>query len=186
MDCTIAGIDAVLKVQKPRNDWEFYVCSEVQKRVPAQLAPAFMSIPRNYVFHDGGVFVSYHQKLGTLLDIINIVKSCQGNKFSIEPMAVFFTIELLQMIEALHGAGIIHADLKADNLLLMVGDTPQSSVLTILFQHIPTLDSEASSPEEMFQGNSPTLQLIDFGRSIDLTLLQDNVTFNKVWTQFWW
>ena len=186
MDCTISGIDAVLKVQKPANDWEFYVCSQVQQRIPEHLAQAFMSIPRNYAFQDGGVFVSYHQKLGTLLDIINIVKSCQGNKFSIEPMAVFFTIELLQMIEALHGAGIIHADLKADNLLLMVGDTPQSSVLTFLFQHIPTLDSEASSPEEMFQGNSPTLQLIDFGRSIDLTLLQDNVTFNKVWTQFWW
>ena len=32
----------------------------------------------------------------------------------------------------------------------------------------------------MFSGNSPTIQLIDFGRSIDLTLLPSNVSFNKV------
>ena len=82
-----------------------------------------MAIPRNYVFQDGGVFVSYHQKLGTLLDIINIVKKCQGNKFSVEPMAVFFTVELLGMIDALHTVGIIHGDLKADNLLLQVGQS---------------------------------------------------------------
>ena len=117
------GIDAVLKVQKPANDWEFYVCTAVQQRIPRQLTSAFMAIPRNYVFQDGGVFVSYHQKLGTLLDIINIVKKCQGNKFSIEPMAVFFTVELLGMIDALHTVGIIHGDLKADNLLLQVGQS---------------------------------------------------------------
>ena len=26
MNSTISGIDAVLKVQKPANDWEWYVC----------------------------------------------------------------------------------------------------------------------------------------------------------------
>ena len=120
MDCTIAGIDAVLKVQKSAtvNDWEFYLCTEVQSRLAPGLRPAFMSVPRNYVFTDGGILVSYHQKFGTLLDIVNIVKTCQVAKTSIEPMAVYFTIELLKMIEGLHDAGILHADLKADNLLL--------------------------------------------------------------------
>ena len=42
------------------------------------------------------------------------------------------------------------------------------------------LDSSAASAEEMFSGNSSTIQLIDFGRSIDLTLLPSNVSFNKV------
>ena len=32
----------------------------------------------------------------------------------------------------------------------------------------------------MFQDGSPTLQLIDFGRSIDLTLLPPDMTFTKV------
>merc|ERR1712130_125669 len=75
MDCTIAGIDAVLKVQKPARDWEFYICKEVEKRVDSSIQHGFMAIPRNYAFSDGGIFVSYHQKLGTLLDIVNISKS---------------------------------------------------------------------------------------------------------------
>ena len=121
MDCTISGIDAVLKVQKPANDWEFYICTEVQRRMGDDLmACAFMAIPRNYVFSDGGVFVSYHQKFGTLLDIINTIKTANVGKTCIEPMAIYFTIELLRMVEALHEIGIIHADLKADNLLLQV------------------------------------------------------------------
>ena len=121
MDCTISGIDAVLKVQKPANDWEFYICSQVQRRMGEDLmTQAFMSIPRNYVFSDGGIFVSYHQRFGTLLDIINIMKTAMVKKTSIEPMAIYFTIELLKMVEALHKVGIIHADLKADNLLLQV------------------------------------------------------------------
>ena len=125
------GIDAVLKVQKPANDWEFYICTEVQRRIPKPLSSAFMAIPRNYVFQDGGVFVSYHQKLGTLLDIINIVKKVQGNKFCIEPMAAFFTIELLGMVDALHKAGIVHADLKADNLLIQVSQCYEEKILII-------------------------------------------------------
>ena len=123
MDCTISGIDAVLKVQKPANDWEFYICTEVQRRMGDDLmACAFMAIPRNYVFSDGGIFVSYHQKFGTLLNIINVIKTANVGKTCIEPMAIYFTIELLRMVEALHEIGIIHADLKPDNLLLQVKD----------------------------------------------------------------
>eukprot|EP00092_Neocalanus_flemingeri_P017494 GFUD01018923.1.p1 GENE.GFUD01018923.1~~GFUD01018923.1.p1 ORF type:complete len:1477 (+),score=489.36 GFUD01018923.1:88-4518(+) len=165
MNCTISGIDAVLKVQKPANDWEFYMCKEVEKRLNKDLLPAFMSIPRNYAFSDGGIFVSYHQKLGTLLDIINITKQCGVQKSCIEPMAIYFTLEMLTMVEALHGAGILHADIKADNFLL---------------QNIPTPDMSAGSPEEMFRSKSMSLQLIDFGRAIDLKLLPKDIFFTQV------
>merc|ERR1719319_966692 len=89
-DSTIAGIDAVLKVQKPANEWEWYICTEVQERLQqgpdARLENGFMSIPRCYSFDDGGIFVSYHQKLGTLLDITNLTKKCGVQKSCIEPM----------------------------------------------------------------------------------------------------
>jgi len=165
MDCTITGIDAVLKVQKPANDWEFYICTQVQSRLSEEMRQAFMSVPRNYVFNDGGVFVSYHQKFGTLLDIINIVKTCNIGKMSIEPMAIYFTIELISMIESLHEAGIIHADLKPDNLLL---------------QNVPALPAGVSSSEELFEDHQLSLQLIDFGRSIDMKLLPQGASFSKV------
>ena len=119
IDCTISGIDAVLKVQKPARDWEFYVCKEVENRVDPSLQHGFMAIPRNYAFSDGSIFVSYHQKLGTLLDIINISKT-NVQVSGIEPMAIYFTLEMLTMIEALHNADILHADIKADNFLLQV------------------------------------------------------------------
>ena len=146
LDCTIAGIDAVLKVQKPANDWEFYICTQVQRRVPVDIKTAFMSIPRNYVFSDGGVFVSYHQKFGTLLDIINIVKTSQVGKMSIEPMAIYFTIELLKIVEAIHEAGIIHADLKPDNLLLQVNKNirldwcPRQKLCHVFQQYFEEMD----------------------------------------------
>jgi len=164
MDCTIAGIDAVLKVQKPARDWEFYICKEVEKRVDSSIQHGFMAIPRNYAFSDGGIFVSYHQKLGTLLDIVNISKS-HVQKSGIEPMAMYFTIEMLSMIEALHGADILHADLKADNFLL---------------QNIPTLNQSATSSQEMFCNKQLSLQLIDFGKSIDLRLFPKNISFSQV------
>ena len=33
-----------------------------------------LAVFRNYSFTDGGIFVSYHQEMGNLLDIINTVK----------------------------------------------------------------------------------------------------------------
>jgi checkpoint serine/threonine-protein kinase len=37
---------------------------------------------------------------------------------SAQAVAVFYTIELLRMLEVLHEAGIIHGDFKPDNLLV--------------------------------------------------------------------
>jgi len=164
VNCTISGIDAVLKVQKPARDWEFYICKMVEERVDPRLQNAFMAIPRNYAFADGGIFVSYHQKLGTLLDVINISKT-YVQKSGIEPMAIYFTLEMLTMIEALHSVGILHADIKADNFLL---------------QNIPSLDQSAGSPEGLFSKQQLSLQLIDFGKSIDLTLFPKNIAFTQV------
>jgi len=165
MDCTISGIDAVLKVQKPANDWEFYVCKQLEKRLTKDILHGFMSIPRNYAFSDGGIFVSYHQKLGTLLDIINITKTSSVQKTCIEPMTIYFAIEMLTIIENLHQAGILHADIKPDNFLL---------------QNIPSLDINAASADGMFISKALSLQLIDFGRSIDLKLFPSDISFTKV------
>ena len=154
---------------------------EVGLRVSPSMRSAFMSSPRNYSFANGSIFVSYHQvkstlkkaandsmlpqKLGSMLDIVNITKTCGVQKTCIEPMATYFTIEMLGMVDALHKAEILHADIKADNFLL---------------QGIPLPNQAATSMEEMFQELSPSLQLIDFGKSIDLKLLPKDILFTKV------
>ena len=105
------------------------------------------------------------QKLGSMLDIVNITKTSGVQKSCIEPMAIYFTIEMLGMVDALHKAEILHADIKADNFLL---------------QGIPLPNQGAKSANEMFKDLSPALQLIDFGKSIDLRLLPKNILFTKV------
>lgn len=35
-----------------------------------------------------------------------------------EVLCIYYTIEMLYMLEALHGASIIHGDFKPDNLLI--------------------------------------------------------------------
>ena len=158
------------------------VFREVGLRVAPSMRLAFMSSPRNYSFVNGSIFVSYHQvnthaleanteqfippqKLGSMLDIVNIAKTCGVQKSCIEPMATYFTIEMLGMVEALHKAEILHADIKADNFLL---------------QDIPLPNQAAKSVEEMFKELPSSLQLIDFGKSIDLKLLPKGILFTKV------
>lgn len=35
-----------------------------------------------------------------------------------EVLCIYYTIEMLHMLETLHGVGIIHGDFKPDNLLI--------------------------------------------------------------------
>ena len=75
-------------------------------------------------------------------------------KTSIEPIAVFFTIEMLQILEKLQKSNIIHGDIKPDNFLV---------------QRKPDFS------QELFK--KATLQMIDFGVSIDMNLFHPNQTF---------
>ena len=74
------------------------------------------------------------QKLGSMLDIVNITKTCGVQKSCIEPMATYFTIEMLGMVDALHKAEILHADIKADNFLLQGIPLPNQVLLTRINQ----------------------------------------------------
>ena len=75
-----------------------------------------MSIPRCYVFNDGSIFVSEHQPF-TLLDVCNKV-GLLGDINGRELLAVYFTIEMLHVLEKLKKADIIHADIKPENFMI--------------------------------------------------------------------
>jgi len=152
---TIAEMDSVLKVQKAQpNEWEFYICTELHQRLPSKEDTQwFMSIPRCYVFNDGSIFVSEHQPF-TLLDVCNTVGSL--GDYGRELLAVYFTIEMLHILEKLQLANIIHADLKPENLMV---------------QRIPRLNDNAANLDKLFDKMTPALILIDFGISIDMKLM---------------
>ena len=53
----------------------------------------FMSTPRCYTYADGNIMVTQYQRMGTLLDLVNLTKN--ADKQIIEPIAIYLTAELL-------------------------------------------------------------------------------------------
>jgi len=146
--------DSVLKVQMPANDWEWYCLNQIHSRFESLSHPlkeedtlwegGFMWTPRCYTYADGNILVTQHQRMGTLLDLVNLTKN--ADKQIIEPIAIYLTAELLGLLELLHSMKIVHADIKPDNFLV---------------RHTPSTRVESS------------LQLIDFGKAIDLVVEAD-------------
>uniref|UniRef100_A0A0K2U3Z0 Mitotic checkpoint serine/threonineprotein kinase BUB1 betalike [Meleagris gallopavo] n=1 Tax=Lepeophtheirus salmonis TaxID=72036 RepID=A0A0K2U3Z0_LEPSM len=156
---TICEMNLIFKVQKPSREWEFYICSEVQKR--SANYGSFMSIPRCYSFMNGSIFASEYLP-ASLLDILNT----NSKKMADEIFAIFFIIQICELVQRLHDARIIHADIKPDNIML---------------REKPFLNQEAKSASEMFpRTENPCLQLIDFGRSIDMSLCKEGTSFTHV------
>ncbi|KAK2582113.1 hypothetical protein KPH14_004485 [Odynerus spinipes] len=147
------GQTVALKTQKPAWVWEYYIVREIKARLTnPHMLRGFMDVSIAYVANNGSVLVSEFSKFGTLLAVTNTVKMATGKPL-IEALAIFFTIEMLQIVEHLHKCQIIHGDIKPDNFLLM---------------RLPTEDVR------------PTIQLIDFGCSIDMSLLPEKTTFTHV------
>ena len=85
-------------------------------------------------------------------------------KTSVEPIAMYFTIEMLRILEKLHKSQIIHGDIKPDNFLI---------------QREPgLLNTYAPDAHSMFKDVSPTLEAIDFGISIDMSLFDKGQSFD--------
>ncbi|GAA6073526.1 mitotic checkpoint serine/threonine-protein kinase BUB1 isoform X1 [Tachysurus ichikawai] len=74
-----------------------------------------------------------------------------------QPLVLYFTVCILEMVERLHASHIIHADIKPDNFLL--GER--------------FLENKNPFDENLEHG----LVLIDFGQSIDMTLFPDGAQF---------
>ena len=96
----------------------------------------------------------------SLLDVCNIVN--QMKKTSVETIAMFFTIEMLHVLEKLQKCNIIHGDIKPDNFLV---------------QRQPDFSTDATNAEDMFKNVKATLQMIDFGVSIDMSLFHKGQSF---------
>ena len=94
--------DTVLKIQSPANDWEWYILNQFQWRLAALDHPlktradwsqGFMFAPRCFTFTGGAVLTSRRQKMGTLLDTINLIKNTDKNL--VEPLAIYILADIL-------------------------------------------------------------------------------------------
>ncbi|CAG8435429.1 9138_t:CDS:2 [Ambispora gerdemannii] len=154
-----------LKLQRPPDAWEFYILHQLHKRVSAATINSFISAYSLYLFKDESYMVMEYLEHGTIIDVVNTVT--KENTTMDELLVGFFTVELLKAIEAMHTAGIMHGDLKADNLLVRLEPTEEWNS-----QYSPTGSNGWSKKG---------VKVIDFGRAIDLTLFSEETKFICDW-----
>jgi checkpoint serine/threonine-protein kinase len=139
--------------------WEVIVHFRIQLRL--ELLKDHSEIYRKHflppkallIYDDASVMFLEYADLGSLLSMANIIYD-KKNEFSIpefEFLVIYIALQALKIINALHAAEIIHADIKTDNWVLKSYDT-----------------------EEL------TLCLIDFGKTIDLKEIRYSIDSNKV------
>ncbi|XP_077076444.1 mitotic checkpoint serine/threonine-protein kinase BUB1 isoform X2 [Siphateles boraxobius] len=146
----------ILKVQKPANPWEFYVDSQLNARLQPSVRHLFNTIYSAHLFSNGSVLIGELHNCGTLLSAINLYKS-RSEKVLPQPLVLYFTVCILHMVQQLHQAHIIHADIKPDNFML--GER--------------FLENDCFERDHLQHG----LALIDLGQSIDMTLFPEDTAF---------
>jgi checkpoint serine/threonine-protein kinase len=169
-----------LKMEDPPTPWEFYMMRLAhsrlgpQHRAAASISPAL----EMHLYQDEGfLFLPYHPH-GTLLDVVNLFRG-EASGVMDEQLAMFFAIELLRTVEALHAKQLLHGDIKADNCLLRLSDP---------------LDMNMNNNEQQQQQLSAKwhrsgsggwsargITLIDFGRAIDMRAFAPHTQFVADW-----
>ncbi|XP_062406123.1 mitotic checkpoint serine/threonine-protein kinase BUB1 isoform X2 [Sardina pilchardus] len=145
-----------LKVQKPANPWEYYINVQLNVRLRPSLRHLFNNIHSAHLFRNGSILLGDLHNCGTLLNAINLYKG-RSEKVMPQALVLFFTSCILHMVDELHSARIVHADIKPDNFLL--GER--------------FLENESFDPDNSEHG----LALIDLGQSIDMTLFPEGTAF---------
>jgi checkpoint serine/threonine-protein kinase len=168
-----------IKVVKPSNIWEFRMLRKVHTDLPTRLRSSVILPQALYAFSDESYLVLDLCTQGSLLDIINCASSAgvsQQGACLDELLVVFFTIELLRLLEGLHDAGIIHGDLKIDNCLIRLEDPVPSGVSSSSASWATQYD-----PTGADGWYSKGIKLIDFGRAIDTRMFPHDQTFVADW-----
>ncbi|OMO62764.1 hypothetical protein CCACVL1_22643 [Corchorus capsularis] len=149
-----------LKIQKPAFPWEFYMYRQLDERISDKQRSSFGYAQKIHLYSDCSILVCDYLSHGTLQDAIN--SYVVTGKFMEEVLCIYYTTEMLYMLETLHSIGIIHGDFKPDNLLIRY--------------------SRDDLLEDGFKDRTGAwcdqgLCLVDWGRGIDLHLFPDNTQF---------
>lgn len=158
-----------IKMEDPPTPWEFYMMRQAKRRLGvSRPAASIIHAYEMHVFKDECYLVEEFRDQGTLLDLVNIARADNG--VMDEQLAMFFTVELFRTVEALHSKGIVHGDLKSDNILV----------------RFEALQKEEHWDSEYKRDGrdgwaSKGIALIDFGRGIDMKAFKPDVQFIADW-----
>lgn len=151
-----------IKIETPASVWESYIIFRIQSHLSSKSALPFHNFPRLIsasIYSDVSFLVIDYYEQGSLLGALNVYR--QQNSNLDEAIVLFYASELIKSVLILHEAGILHTDIKLENLLIL---TPKNSSQS-------TWNTFRRDGSEGW--NERGLVLIDFGRSVDLKLLKD-------------
>ncbi|KAH8159605.1 hypothetical protein CIB48_g8645 [Xylaria polymorpha] len=175
-----ASLEA-LKMEQPPTAWEFFMMRLAADRLgPQHRATTSISAAHElHLYQDECFLLLPFHPYPTLLSVVNFFRE-QPSSIMDETLAMFFTIELLRTVEALHSKQIMHGDLKVDNCLLRLDEAPAS-----LSQSQSQSQSQALSNQWFADGSggwsTRGVVLIDFGRGIDMRAFEKDVQFIADW-----
>ncbi|KAI0113979.1 Mad3/BUB1 homology region 1-domain-containing protein [Nemania sp. FL0031] len=169
-----AALEA-LKMEQPPTAWEFVMMRLAADRLgPQHRATTSISAAHElHLYQDEGFLLLPFHPYPTLLSVVNFFRE-QPSGVMDEPLAMFFTVELLRTVEALHSKQILHGDLKVDNCLLRLDNSSSNSDTD------PALSSQWSADGNGGWGARGVV-LIDFGRGIDMRAFTKDVQFVADW-----
>ncbi|KAI0400523.1 Mad3/BUB1 homology region 1-domain-containing protein [Xylaria palmicola] len=163
-----------LKMEQPPTAWEFFIMRLAADRLgPQHRATASISAAHElHLYQDECFLVLPFHPHPTLLSVVNFFRE-QPSGVMDEPLAMFFTIELLRTVEALHAKHILHGDLKVDNCMLRLDDGGPAP------QQAPLSSQWRADGAGGWAGRGVTL--IDFGRGIDMRAFDRDAQFVADW-----
>ncbi|KAK5160227.1 hypothetical protein LTR04_004739 [Oleoguttula sp. CCFEE 6159] len=161
-----------IKMEDPPTAWEFYIMRQAKRRLGvSRAAESVIHAYEMHIFRDEGYLIEEFRDQGTLLDLVNIARAdINGGGAMDEQVVMFFAVELLRTVEALHAKGLIHGDLKADNVLVRFDVPPSDTTWSAQYVRDGTNGWAAKG-----------LALIDFGRGIDMKAFAPAVQFVADW-----
>ncbi|KAI6190720.1 Protein kinase domain-containing protein [Aphelenchoides bicaudatus] len=158
---TEEGQVVALKYQKPKCAFESHVVDMLQHVLPKNLKPFVMSIMDAYIYKDASFLIYEYLPYKTLLELSNAYR-IQGNDIY-GGVITFVGYQLGHVLQRIHEAKIVHADLKPDNILICAPLPEDKPIAQLL--------------------DFPFIRLIDFGRAIDMNYFRAKNFTGKAKTQ---